>query len=190
MLWAHCDSRRHEYTARLNYGRAYLLGCTYNNNFWRVQTWTQKCMPVRWPKKDFLSKLDMLQILHWNGTSDSGIITLLWRSDFRVAIKLDCGVATAFIDVFCWRFITKVWTDVAAVSTVSWKVKKIWKLSYIQCPTPFPYFVWQKGYFHLFPLTVGISSPLISLLSCSFTLFHLINRFDICVPLVLGLKSC
>ena len=27
--------------------------------------------------------------------------------------------------------------------------------------TLFAYFVWQKGYFHPFPLTVGISSPLI-----------------------------
>ena len=34
----------------------------------------------------------------------------------------------------------------------------------------FSYSVQQKGYFHPFPLTVGISSPLISLLSCSFTL--------------------
>ena len=29
------------------------------------------------------------------------------------------------------------------------------------CPTPFSYSVWQKEYFHLFPLTVGIWSPLI-----------------------------
>ena len=46
------------------------------------------------------------------------------------------------------------------------------------CHAPFSYSVRQKGYFHGFPLTVGISSPLISLLSCSFTLFHLINWFD------------
>ena len=28
------------------------------------------------------------------------------------------------------------------------------------CPAPFSYIVWQKGYFHLFPLTVGILYPL------------------------------
>ena len=49
------------------------------------------------------------------------------------------------------------------------------------CPALFSYSVRQKGYFTR-PLTVGISSPLISLLSCLFTLFHLINRLDICVP--------
>ena len=32
-----------------------------------------------------------------------------------------------------------------------------------------------KGYFYPFPLTVGIQNLLILLLSCSFTLFHLIN---------------
>ena len=30
------------------------------------------------------------------------------------------------------------------------------------CPAPFSYSVRQKGYFHLFPFTVGILSPLIS----------------------------
>ena len=33
------------------------------------------------------------------------------------------------------------------------------------CPASFTYFVWQKGFFHPFPLTVGIRSTLISLLS-------------------------
>ena len=27
------------------------------------------------------------------------------------------------------------------------------------CPAPFTYLVWQKGYFHPFPLTVGIQKP-------------------------------
>ena len=27
------------------------------------------------------------------------------------------------------------------------------------CPTPFPYFDWQKGYFHPFPLIVGTFVP-------------------------------
>ena len=40
------------------------------------------------------------------------------------------------------------------------------------CPAPFPYFVRQKGYFHLFPLTVGILSTLNFILSLLFTLFH------------------
>ena len=43
----------------------------------------------------------------------------------------------------------------------------------------FPYLFWQKGYFHPFPLTMGIVSPLIFMLSCSFTSFYL---FDTCVP--------
>ena len=51
------------------------------------------------------------------------------------------------------------------------------------CPAPFSYSVWQKGYFHPYPLTLGVLSPLISLLSCSFTLFHQINQLDICVLL-------
>ena len=44
------------------------------------------------------------------------------------------------------------------------------------CPAPFSYSVRQKGYFHPFPLTVGILSPLISLLSCLFTFFHLFKK--------------
>ena len=40
------------------------------------------------------------------------------------------------------------------------------------CPAPFTYFVWKNGYFHPFLLTMGISTPLISLLACLFTLFH------------------
>ena len=36
------------------------------------------------------------------------------------------------------------------------------------CPAPFPYFVWQKGYFHPFPLTMGILFPLILILSYRF----------------------
>ena len=40
---------------------------------------------------------------------------------------------------------------------------------YCYCHAPFTYSVWQKGYFHLFPLTVGIWNLLISLLSYSFT---------------------
>ena len=47
----------------------------------------------------------------------------------------------------------------------------------LSSPTPFSYSVRQKGYFHLLPLTVGISSPLISLFLCLFTLFHLINSY-------------
>ena len=43
------------------------------------------------------------------------------------------------------------------------------------CPALFTYFVWQKGYFHPFPLTVGIWNTLISLLSCVFTLFVLLT---------------
>ena len=47
------------------------------------------------------------------------------------------------------------------------------------CPAPFPSFVRQKGYLHLFPLT-GILSPLVFILSLLFTLFHCLNRFDKC----------
>ena len=36
----------------------------------------------------------------------------------------------------------------------------------LQCPALFTYIVWQKGHFHLFPLTVGILSPLIFALPC------------------------
>ena len=57
------------------------------------------------------------------------------------------------------------------------------------CPAPFSFSVRQKGYFHPFPLTVGISSPLTSLLSCSFTLFH-INLKSVDNSLIIyGLKS-
>ena len=30
---------------------------------------------------------------------------------------------------------------------------------HFHCPAPFAYFVWQKGYFHPLPLTVGILNP-------------------------------
>ena len=54
------------------------------------------------------------------------------------------------------------------------------------CPAPFTYSVWQKGYFHPIPLTVGIRNPHISLLSCVFTSFvlltshHLLTK-DLCI---------
>ena len=49
-------------------------------------------------------------------------------------------------------------------------------------PSFYLYSVWQKGYFQPFPLTVGIRNLLISLLSCSFTLFYHINGLVTCVP--------
>ena len=50
------------------------------------------------------------------------------------------------------------------------------------CPLLFSYFVWQKGYFHPFPHTVGILSPLIFILLCCLPCFIVITWFDICVP--------
>ena len=46
--------------------------------------------------------------------------------------------------------------------TTSWQPCR----DHCHCPAPFTYFVWQKGYFQPFPLTVGIQNPLVSLLSC------------------------
>ena len=49
------------------------------------------------------------------------------------------------------------------------------------CPAPFSYIVWQKVYFHLFPLFVGTLSLLFHLLSCLFTSFCLLNLLELCV---------
>ena len=44
-------------------------------------------------------------------------------------------------------------------------------------PAPFTYFVWQRGIFHPFPLSVGILSPLKFIIM----LLILFKLFDICV---------
>ena len=47
-----------------------------------------------------------------------------------------------------------------------------------------------KGYFQPFPLTVGIWNLLISLLSCSFALFHLISTLLSYIDRVRYIKEC
>ena len=80
-----------------------------------------------------------------------------------------------------WFFCKIRWNQIAFVKN-SWF--SIWSRDscrdHCHCPALFTYSVCQKGYFPPFPLTMGISNLLISLLSRSFTLFHLINLFDIC----------
>ena len=44
------------------------------------------------------------------------------------------------------------------------------------CPAPFTDSVWQKGYFHPFAPHCGYLKPSLFLLSCWFTLFHLIKH--------------
>ena len=78
---------------------------------------------MRWPKKDFLSKLTLLQILHSYRKSDSGIAELFSAKDCDIATVfdcrdafvrvLDCSVATAFEAVLCCRS-----TDVRSGSLV------------------------------------------------------------------------
>ena len=76
---------------------------------------------------------------------------------------------------WCWMI-----NEVRTRSGKNWKLVNFW--NHRHCPTPFTYSIWQKGYFHPFPLTVGIQDPLVFLSSCSFTLFHHINRLDNYAP--------
>ena len=48
------------------------------------------------------------------------------------------------------------------------------------CPAPFTYFVWQKGYFHPFPLCCGYSNPSHFFFIMFIYLIYLINLFDFC----------
>ena len=48
------------------------------------------------------------------------------------------------------------------------------------CPAPLSYFVWQKGYYNPFPLTVGILSPLIFILFTLFICFNWCTHPDLC----------
>ena len=50
------------------------------------------------------------------------------------------------------------------------------------CPAPYTYCVWQKGYFHPFPLIVGFQNPLIFLitfLTLSFLCYHVYLPFHL-----------